>query len=144
MRRLCRADRCPVVGGTLLGIDGAVLDAGGTLERGGGIPKLAPRHRGLPAYDLPEGGAETAVVSGDCVGLRKGAVAYVRELALHAAPDTLLTAAAAKLGARTLASGRFVRYREATPSEAEREVEAQTLALILEPSLNLPGVEAQA
>lgn len=119
---LDRQSGAAMIGGTLIGVDGAIEHAGGQLDRGApGEPvRPLPLGRGFPVSDLGDAPtAETGMVSADAVGLTAGAKALV--IAAGAAspdPDALLHLALCRGGtALTALRHRFVRF--GPPSAAD-------------------------
>lgn len=133
--------RPALLGGTLVSPDGAVRDAGGTLRRDGdaGPALIDRRWVGLPARDLPRASAAaTELVTVDCLGLNRAAVAALRTFETHDPdPDVLLIALAHRLrrgAASTLLKARFIRFGEATAADPLAEaVAAHALAALLRP-----------
>jgi len=106
-------------GGTLLSSDGAVIDAGGSvrLDVDRDEALIERRACGLPAGLLPrEATVPTDLVSADCVGLTRRAIAALDRIELHhPEPDVLLAALAWRLRRNraanvTMVQARFVRF----------------------------------
>lgn len=129
-----------ILGATLLGADGAVLDAGGTLRPG--TSRFDRRFLGLPATRLPASASlPTDLVNSDCVALNRGAIALLTALTSpYTRPDMVLAEAVARLKAqgrvtRTQLRTRFIRYHAAPPPDSLAEaVDVAALRLRLEES----------
>lgn len=132
-----------IVGGTLLGIDGAVVDAGAC----GSGRNDARRAKGLPGSGLPRAEfAATSRVTADCVGLTRPVIdALLGSAIWHPEPDLLLAQAVArqrKGAVRTLLRGRFVRYgAEPVRDPLTLAADARALAAILKRSFSVVGEE---
>lgn len=112
--RQVRGPGAAIVGGTLLGIDGAVLDAGGGIGESG---RLVRRGAGLPACDMPaRPSAPTRLVTAQCAALSREAKAIVLASPCpHPDPCILLTDAARRVAegggsVRTSFRNRCTRY----------------------------------
>jgi len=103
-----------MVGGVLLGIDGAVEHAGGPYDWvGSDLPALARRcGRGLPDGDLPQTGSDaTDFACPDAVGLSAEAVRKLVDAgAVSPDPEALLHLALRDAGICTAMGERFVRF----------------------------------
>lgn len=138
--RAIASDVC-VIGGTVLGIDGAILDAGGCASR-----RNRNRAPGLPGAGLPKSGtAPTTRVIADCVGLPRAAIdLFLTRTVWHPEPDVMLAQIIAMEGggARTLLGSQFVRYADA-PIRDPLTVAADVCALdlVLKRSFKLVGEE---
>ena len=138
-----------MVGGTLLGVDGSVIDAGAPHGSRRSIARRAP---GLPEGGLPRGeSARTTRVAAECVGLSRTALdMLLTDATWHPDPDVMLAQAVEETarqggGARTLLRGRCVRFAEASPRDAASvAADASALELILKRSFSLVGDEGRA
>lgn len=145
-RRALRPER-PVVGGTLLGVDGSVIDAGRPPH--GSRRSIARRAPGLPEGGLPRGeSARTTRVAAECVGLSRTALdMLLTDATWHPNPDVMLAQAVEETarqggGARTLLRGRCIRFAEASPRDAVSvAADDRALEIILKRSFSLVGDE---
>lgn len=140
--RAMASDAC-IIGGTVLGVDGAVIDAGHCNTRRN--RRHAP---GLPGGGLPgSGSAATSRVIADCVGLSRAAVdLLLTRTVWHPEPDVMLAQVVAMAGggkgARTLFGGKFMRYADDPVCDPlTLAADASALDLILKRSFSLVGEE---
>ena len=139
----------PLLGGTLLAVDGSILDAGEWVRKGR-RPRRSCRVAGLPASALPRKPTVlTTRVTAECFGLSRGGL---RSLLTDARwyPDTnvMLAQTVDRLGtegrpAQTLLKSRFIRYgagREYDP--ITKAADGLALEIILNASLGCSPQDA--
>ncbi len=136
----------PIVGGTLLAVDGSVIDAGGAVA--GGRRGAARRAPGMPGAGLPRSeSAPTSRATIACVGLSRRGVELLLAATWHPEPDVLLAQAVAglarsDLAARTLLRGRCVRFAEAAVRDPlTLAADARAVEMLLKRSFSLVGDE---
>jgi hypothetical protein len=126
----------PMLGGTLIDVAGAVLDAGGSsIEQ--------RRYVGLPEDDLPAVPALATVrATSDCVGITSEVANWLLTAATpYPNPDVMIAEAAAQLAATgrevaTLLRSRFLRYAEPSGDGRTECVDIEAMRRLLKGSFS--------
>jgi hypothetical protein len=128
-----RGARAPLIlGGTLLGPDGSIAEAGAWLRVRNGAALIQRRWVGLPASALPahaSGGVD--IVGAECVGLSRAAVAaFCASGRGHPSAEVRLFDIARRFRrGRVLVQGRFIRFGEGcAPDMLGEAADAQAMA----------------
>lgn len=127
-----RGRRAPLIlGGTLLGPDGSIADAGAWLRVRNDATRIERRWVGLPASALPE--HASWVVGIDCVGLNRAAIAAfcASEQGHPSAEVRLFDRAQRVRRGRVLVQGRFIRFGEGcAPDTLGEAADAQAMTAL--------------
>jgi hypothetical protein len=129
----------PMLGGTLIDVAGAIIDAGGrSIEE--------RRFVGLPEDDLPAVPAlVTARATCDCVGMTRDVAHWLlTDATRYPNPDVMVAAAAAELAANgrevaTLLRSRFVRYAEPSGDHRTECIDIEAMRRLLKRSFSSSG-----